>query len=470
MRRHRRSRRSLPRSAPPGRSAARSSSTPAGPNPPRARAARQVGGDTRGALAEIRAAIARGSSSIANRLADEIAVQAEPLSSNNDPAVAARTPIGDAPGFKAGGGIVIEIHPHRHGFPLWTPPADPIGVASFAPALGAWQLAHKDDGPRLHARYVAARDAANAAIPAYLQAHSDGITIPRFDTRVVNVLDDYAVVYQARVRQALKPFDDARKKAIPDAMASAMPAKCEQRGVLARQLNASLGSAYAQAARRLRSTVEDYLTKTDPYLDSVWQPDLQRALQLQRQELVTSAASRLRGGVAEWSGTLATILCNGREATPEAVKNNDPTVEPTVAEPAPGKCRIPTGHIALGVVSIDYACEGFTIQGGEGLFGGIDVRFKGPSGHMEQKLFIGAGAEAAGDQLSGEGKAVIFITKAGSQVVDFGAEYGVRGKAEYKGQSIEGSYDLSASWRGGPSMAASGKATLFGTEHELWRL
>lgn len=122
-----------------------------------------------------------------------------------------------------------------------------------------------------------------------------------------------------------------------------------------------------------------------------------------------------------------------------------------------------------------------------GLFGGLDIKFKGPSGHLEQTIFIGVGAKAdfskdddgnvpvkgmKNDDISikGEGKAIISITKAAGHVVDFGAEYKVSGKVEVKGQSIEGDFGLSASWRAGPNISGNGRATLFNTTYEGWHI
>jgi Flp pilus assembly protein TadD len=448
-------------------------------------------GDLKVAHLEFRSAVARGSSEVATQMVDEVAIQSEPTSGNSDPMRAERTPIGDDTGFKAGGMLVID-RKAQHGmvFPMWTPPADPDGVAAFASVLSSWIIAHNNDVNKLHAQRMKARDAANEAIAHYLQAHSkDGITIPLFDTRVITLLDEYNVIYQARVREALRPFNEARMKAIKDAMSLAMSKKCEERGTIVRQLNSSLGGAYAPAATKVKAAVEQYFRATDPYIDSIWQPDLQQAMQLQRRELLANALIGLRTGMNEWSGSLATLGCAGEMPQPNS--KSDPVAEAKVKEPTPGKCPIPKGSHKWGIVSMKWSCEGITIEGGAGLFGGIDIKFKGPSGHLEQTVFIGVGAKAdfAKDDdgnvpikgleakdgkdnitIKGEAKAIISITKAGGHVVDFGAEYKVSGKVEVKGQSIEAGYGVSASWRAGPNISAIGKANLFGTEYTGWKL
>lgn len=301
-------------------------------------------GDLKTAATSFRMAIARGSSEVATQMVDEVEIQSESTSGNSDPMRAAREPMGDDPGFKAGGQLVIDLEA-QHGmvFPLWTPPADPDGVAAFAGVLSSWIIAHQGDVQKLHAQRMKARDAANEAIAHYLQAHSkDGITIPLFDTRVITILDDYNNVYQARVREALRPFNEARMKAIKDAMSLAMSKKCEERGTIVRQLNSSLGGAYAPAATKVKAAVEKYFRTTDPYIDSIWQPDLQQSMQLQRRELLANALLGLREGMNEWSGSLATLGCAGEMPQPSNSKS-DPVAEAKVTDPKPGQCPIPKG-------------------------------------------------------------------------------------------------------------------------------
>ena len=122
-------------------------------------------------------------------------------------------------------------------------------------------------------------------------------------------------------------------------------------------------------------------------------------------------------------------------------------------------CFAPQGGASIGIVSLSFDCDGFTIQGGEGAFIGITRKIHGPSGKAETTLFGGIGADVAlGDHVKGEAKATISITQADGKLVDVGAGYTTGAKAEGYGSELSAETGVGWSLRGGPQMDFSGKA------------
>jgi hypothetical protein len=103
-------------------------------------------------------------------------------------------------------------------------------------------------------------------------------------------------------------------------------------------------------------------------------------------------------------------------------------------------------------------CSGFKIQGGEGLFAGVQVKFAGPdgkgtlSGHTETTVFAGVGAEVAAGKASGSAQAVIGFTQSQGQVVDVSAGFSTEAKMEGFGSKASTGTDLTWSSRSGADM------------------
>ena len=234
-----------------------------------------------------------------------------------------------------------------------------------------------------------------------------------------------------------------------------------------KQFHAAIGAAYGATSARVRDLMNDFWKKSTPYANGLADPGLSSWRDMERQFMVHKFLNELRLGPPQWLPVLNGFTAGTCQVPPPP----DPSAAAAIAKDAntpaahPGQCIPPAGQFGLGPVNTKWDCQGLTIQGGEGLMGGVSVKFAGPdgkgtlSGHTETTVFAGIGDQLAIGAASGEAKAVISFTQSQGQVVDAGAEYSTSASAPGMGSKAEAGTDLTWSMRSGPNMSFGASAS-----------
>jgi hypothetical protein len=241
----------------------------------------------------------------------------------------------------------------------------------------------------------------------------------------------------------------------------------QDRHALAREVHGPLASLYNEQMEIVRQAMNDYWQRTCPLIDSICDPLLQDWQDKERQFVVWRFLFSHRVPVPGWASMVFTLMIEP-DSPPPPPPPPEEKKEPNTAKAKKGPDFPPPGSFGFGPLSVSWDSNGFTIQGGEGLFGGITQRFKGPSGHAETTLFAGVGISESAGPLTAGAKAVVSFTQAGGQVVDLGmsASSSLGGTT---GMGPGGSAETSLSWsaRGGPDMSWSAEASWMGTSSKI---
>lgn len=438
-------------------------------------------GDAQGEARAAQAALACGYSAVS-------AAQAA-TSRKNDESRADDTPLmdRDAGYGLMGAGAVQGGPPARIDYPIWYVDEDPAVFGRRTPSLSKWvALAH----PKL-LQLAKQRD---EALQAYQRAHQEylarllasGQSIPRVNARVLLLLEDLANIYEWQVHKAYKPLEqkienailelpprqgDVLKRLIREVHAcesrkcekAAQVRACRDLKNVSNQFHKALGQQYLQSLGEVKQATDRYFAKSSLLLEEIADPLHRQARFLERRYIIEKHIVGTREAIPSWANLMVPLTsgeCEGIE--PVQDEQAEESEELVLEEPESGECRPPPGELGLGAVSLSYDCEGFTLQGGEGYFAGLTVKYKGPSGHHETTIFAGIGSEVALGKAKGEAKAVLFLTQAQGAVVDTGAIISTEVSAEGLGSSLKAGTELKISMRAGPEFNGSASASFAG--------
>jgi hypothetical protein len=451
-------------------------------------------GDQAMMMAAAGQAIAEGSGSFVDQVMESSSTATE-----SEDQRAQDTPLADQGGSGSMGGVVYDMTGgSQFDWPVWTIPASPDTAVSYQKEYATWVQKEAvfvrklgDQMTSVNEAYVQAHQAKEA------QAGATGLYFPRRNPRILIILGDLSSIYDARLNKELKAWEKSYQSLIQKAPQVQMDlvkqetrawegcpnpdpdnycAKkveyeyCEKRHAQAREFHGAAGESYGQHVARARDLMNEFWKKSDPYFQGIADPAVSESRDLQRELLAHKYLLAMRADVPGWLAAIAPLTAGKCVMPPPP----DPAViaaihkDPKTPKAKPGNCIPSPGSFGLGPVSTKWDCGGFTIQGGEGLFGGVSVKFAGAnhkgtmSGHTETTVFAGFGDELAVGRANGEAKAVISFTQAQGQVVDVGAEYSTSASAAGFGSKADIGMDLTWGMRSGPNMSASAEASWAG--------
>jgi Flp pilus assembly protein TadD len=394
------------------------------------------------------------------------------------------------------GGIVIDVNGGAGmTYPVWTIPTDLKTALTYVPDYLAWVA---QEGKYLDALGKRRKAADEALVTAIAQRNAalkaDGYFIRR-NPYLLTVLTDLGDIYGARAGRVLHRLEDSLKN-VPAQVGGELQtlndklqadvracgqnndpcvqhaawAHCTRSEAAGKRFHASISAALGSAQADLRDVVTTYFRESRPYVEGIADPQLQETRQLDREFLLHTflLASREHVAVLGSLQGFAVGPCPP-PPPPEPAQQNAIKKDPDVDQPSPGQCHPQPGSKGLGPVNVSWNCNGFRVEGGEGLFGGVEVKFPGSdrkgtlSGHTETTVFAGVGDQLAIGDASGKMAATISFTQSQGQVVDVGAKVETSASAEGYGSKLEGSTELSVGLRNGVNYSGSGQASWRGT-------
>jgi len=232
---------------------------------------------------------------------------------------------------------------------------------------------------------------------------------------------------------------------------------------LGQRTHAAINFHYGQTFTQMQSTLQSYYRKSSPMIASLSYNEYQNLQLKLRELLVWEYFYYFRHSLGIWY-LVITECCAGGNAPP-------PPATPPKELQTPGTAKAPPSSAhkhwkfsgGLGPLSAEIDDGGFTIQGGEGIFGGLTERFQGPSGRPETTVFVGVGASASAGPLSASAAATVSMTQMGGQVVDVsaGVSSTASGSVPVIG-NITGEMDISYGSRAGGNCTATASGSLIG--------